>query len=143
MRVDFYHLTQSPAEEAVAQIAQKALASGQRMLVVAEVDARLEAIGRSLWSRNGAFLANGRAGGEHDARQPVLLSDKVDPANSAQILALADGVWREADGLSRMLYFFDGSTIEAARVRWREIKAREGAECHYWKQEGGRWIEAG
>ncbi|MCW1403035.1 DNA polymerase III subunit chi [Novosphingobium sp. MW5] len=143
MRVDFYHLTQSSAEDAVAQIAQKALGGGQRMLVVAEGRAKLERFGEALWAREGTFLANGVAGGVHDQRQPVLLSEQVEPANGAQILALADGEWRESDGFSRVLFFFDGSTIEPARARWRELKAREGAECHYWKQEGGRWIEAG
>ncbi|MFM5929741.1 MAG: DNA polymerase III subunit chi [Novosphingobium sp.] len=143
MRVDFYHLTQSPVEEAVAQIAQKALSGGQRMLVVAEGEGRLEAISKSLWSRNGTFLANGRAGGDHDARQPILLSDSLDAANGAQILALADGQWRESEGFARVLFFFDGSTIEPARARWRDIKSRDGVECKYNKQEGGRWIEAG
>ncbi len=143
MRVDFYHLTETAAEAAVAQIAQKALAGGQRMLVVAEGEGRLEAISTALWSRDGAFLANGRVGGEHDARQPILLSDTLEAANGAQILALADGQWRESEGFARVLFFFDGSTIEPARMRWRDIKSREGVECRYNKQEGGRWIEAG
>ncbi len=143
MRVDFYHLTQSSAEDAVAQIGQKALAQGQRMLVVAEGRDRLQRFGEAMWAREGAFLANGLAGGVHDARQPVLLSEKVEPANGAQILALADGVWRESEGFARVLFFFDSSLIESARLRWRDIKAREGIECRYNKQEGGRWIEAG
>jgi len=141
MRVDFYHRTESTAEVAVAGVARKALASGQRMLVIAEGAGRLAALSEALWAREG-FIANGIAGGPHDARQPVLLSETLEPTNGASLLALADGQWRESDAFERVFYFFDGSTIETSRALWRELRQREGTECHYWKQDGGRWVEA-
>ena len=36
MQVDFYHLTATPLERALPQIAERVLASGGRLLIVAE-----------------------------------------------------------------------------------------------------------
>lgn len=143
MRVDFYHLTRDPAETAIASIARKAVEAGKRMLVVSDDDEQLMRVSEALWASPGSFLANGAQGGPHDARQPILLANTVDPANGAAFLILADGQWREGEGFERTFLFFDGSTIEAARTRWRELGQREGMERHYWRQDGGRWIEAG
>jgi DNA polymerase-3 subunit chi len=144
MRVDFYQLSRDPVEAVVALLADKTLAAGKRLLVVAEDDARLEKVSGALWGRGAeGFLANGRAGGPHDARQPVLLSDTIAPANGAQFVALADGQWREADGFERVFMVFDDSTISAARTCWTMLGGREGVERRFWKQQDGRWIEAG
>ena len=141
MRVDFYQLSRDPAEAAVAAIAAKALAGGKRMLVVAQDEALLGRVSDALWAVKESFLANGYAGGPHDARQPVLLSDQLEAPNGADILALADGKWREAPGFDRVLLFFDNSTIDDARAQWRALRGRDDAECHYWSQAEGRWQE--
>ena len=53
-----------------------------------------------------------------------------------------DGKWRdEAFGFERAFLFFDNSTIDAARGTWRMLGERDGVERHFWKQEGGRWVE--
>ncbi|PKB24860.1 DNA polymerase III chi subunit [Novosphingobium kunmingense] len=144
MQVDFYQLSRDPAETALALLAAKTLDAGQRLLVVAD-DANLrERIGLALWERREAFLANGEAGGAHDARQPILLSGQVEPANQARFAAFADGRWRD-EGLAfdRVFLLFDGATIDDARATWRDLSARDGVECRYWKQDGGRWVQAG
>ncbi|MFA7586155.1 MAG: DNA polymerase III subunit chi [Novosphingobium sp.] len=145
MRVDFYQLSRDPAEGVVPLIARNTLKAGERLLVVSGDDAQLARIGEGLWSLKDTFLANGRAGGAHDARQPILLSDGLRPANGARYLAIADGLWREAEGqaFARTFYIFDQSTLESAREVWRMLRTRDGTERHFWKQEGGRWIEAG
>ena len=142
MRVDFYQTSRDPAEAVVALIARNTLKAGKRLLVVANGPALLGRISETLWARADSFLANGRAGGEHDARQPVLLSDSLDAVNGASCLALADGQWRDPDGFERVFLVFDNSTIDSARGVWRELGIREGTERHFWKQDGGRWIEA-
>ncbi|MFC3173950.1 DNA polymerase III subunit chi [Novosphingobium bradum] len=152
MQVDFYQVSRDPAEAIVAMLAEKTLAGGQRLLVVASGAERLEAIGQALWSRAGrggepTFIANGRAGAGHEERQPVLLAETVDPANGARFVALADGLWRDeaADParFDRAFLVFDAATLEAARACWRSLGEREGLERNFWKQEGGRWTRAG
>jgi len=143
-RVDFYQLSRDPVEVALPLLARAALKAGERMLVVSSHPAQLERIGEALWSQDESFLANGLAGTDHEARQPVLLSTELAPANGARFVALADGVWREGGAdIARTFLLFDESTVEAARGVWKMLRDREGAERHFWKQDGGRWIEAG
>ena len=147
MQVDFYQLGQSAAEQVVVLLAANSLAAGQRLLVVHDNPAVREKLGQALWSAPAAkgaerFLANGEAGGEHDARQPILLSGAVEAANGARFLALADGQWREGEGFDRVFLVFGEETLEGARSCWRMLGEREGVTRNYWKQEDGRWIKA-
>jgi DNA polymerase-3 subunit chi len=143
-RVDFYQLSRDPAEVALPLLARATLNAGERMLVVSADAAQLGRIGEGLWALPDSFLANGRAGEPHQERQPVLLSDSCEPANGARFLALADGRWREeAPDFARTFLLFDDTTLEAARGVWRQLRDREGVERHFWKQQGGRWTEAG
>ncbi len=141
MRVDFYQLSRDPAEAVVPLLAANTLKAGERLLVVSQDDAQLARIGANLWSaKAGGFLAHGFGGGPHDARQPVLLSDGPDAANSAKFVAFADGRWRdEAEGFERVFLLFDGATIDDARGIWRQLDGRETVERHYWEQVGGKW----
>lgn len=146
-RVDFYHLTRDSAEAALAMLAGKVLGAGQRMMVVSADPAQREAVSRSLWEAPG-FLANGLvgndgAGGEDDARQPVLIGDTAQAPNDASIVALADGNWRdEALSFDRALLLFSESTINDARACWKALGQKADVERHYWSQdESGRWRE--
>lgn len=143
MRVDFYLLSSDPAPAAVALLAGKVRQAGERLLVVADDLALLEEISKTLWeAAPEAFLANGIAGDEHDAVQPILLSNDVEPANGASFLLIADGQWREpGDAFNRVLYLFDQETIVGARQTWKALQDRDGLECKFWKQQGGRWVE--
>ena len=143
MRVDFYLLSSDPVPAAVALLASKVRQADERLLVVADDLALLEEISQTLWdSQPEAFLANGIAGDEHDAVQPILLSDNIDPANGARFLLIADGRWREpGETFSRVLYLFDQDTIAGARQTWKALQDREGMERKFWKQQAGRWVE--
>ncbi len=142
MRVDFYQLSRDPAEAALPLLARASLNAGQRMLVVSADDAQLERIAEELWLIKDSFLANGRAGGPHDARQPILLSERLEPANGAKFLALADGIWRDAEApFERVFYLFDEATLQGARDCWRLLGTRDGIERRFWKQQGGKWVE--
>ena len=62
--------------------------------------------------------------------------------NEARFVAFADGAWRdEAFGFERAFLFFDNRTLDAARGTWRMLGERDDVERHFWKQEGGRWVE--
>jgi DNA polymerase-3 subunit chi len=118
------------------------MAADERLLVVSEDAAQRQRISEALWGRlPESFLAHGEAGGAHDARQPILLSASADPANGARFVALADGVWRECDGVTRAFLLFPPERIDEARGCWRMLGTREGVERKYWKQDGGKWRE--
>ena len=142
MRVDFYQLSRDPAELVLPKLAQGTLGAGKRLLVVSEDADQLQRIGEALWTRlPETFLANGLAGGQHDARQPILLSQVAEPANGARYLALADGVWRDMDGAERVFLLFPPERIDDARGCWRMLGTREGVERKYWRQDGGKWLQ--
>ena len=151
MKVDFWLLSRDPAERVVAMIAERVLAGGERALVVSGEPAQRDAIGQALWdAKPEAFLANGEAGGEHDARQPILISEGCRAANSASACILADGQWRpEALGggtldgavFERVFLLFDDAGRDAARAAWREVSARDGLERSFYEQKDGRWAK--
>ena len=147
MQVDFYQLGPVSPVQAVVQLAANTLAAGKRLLVVDSDPARRGNISEALWAAppfrgRESFLANGEAGGPYDARQPILLSEAVEPANGASFVLLADGRWRECEGFERVFLLFGEETLEDARACWRMLGEREGLERRYWKQEGGRWVQA-
>ena len=140
MIVDFYHLTASPLERVLPSVAEKVVAGGGRLLVVAEPD-QLARLDELLWSyARDSFLPHGRDRAES---QPVLLAAEPEAANGAANIALADGRWRdEALRFERAFYFFDESGREAARDAWRRLKGKAEVEARYWKQdERGKWVQ--
>lgn len=143
MRVDFYLLSRDPVEAALPRIAKAVKGAGQRLLVVSADPAQLAALDQALWQQLPEdFLAHGVAGDRHAARQPLLLADSCAAENGATHVALADGQWRdEALAFERVFLFFDQSTIDSARGSWRMLAGRDGVERHFWKQDGGRWVE--
>lgn len=139
-QVDFYHLTRAPLEAVLPKLLEKILAGGGRALVVAQDAGLLARLDEQLWRYDPAsFLPHAVAGGDSDADQPVLLSERPDAVNGARFLLVADGQWpSDAEGFDRTFFLFDESGIANARNEWR----RAGPERHYWKQdENGRWIE--
>lgn len=141
MRVDFYQLSRDSVEVALPLIAQKALAAGERLVIVADPE-RLDRIDTALWTRSPeTFLAHGRSGGVHGARQPILLGEVPAPANGAKYLMLADGNWRdEADAFERVFLMFDAAGTQGARDSWRMLGTRDGVDRRFWRQEGGKWV---
>ena len=143
MQVDFYQLAGSPAEQVIASLSDKVLASDGRLLIVAEDDAFLARLDRLLWDQGAAsFLPHGLAGGVDDARQPILLSSSPDAPNQARNLLIADGTWREAAlTYDRSFYLFDDGSLEGARLAWKLLAGRDGIERRYWAREGGKWVK--
>ena len=145
MQVDFYHLVASPLERVLPKIAEKVVAGGGRLVVVADSDAQRAGLDRLLWTYlPDSFLPHGQAGGAADGDQPVLIAADAAAPNGARNVALADGVWRdEALTFDRAFHFFDDDRIQEARLAWKALAGREGIERRYWKQgDGGRWEQA-
>ena len=143
MLVDFYHLAASPLERVLPQICEKVLASGEKLLLVAE-EPLLGQLDGLLWNYGrDAFLPHGRSDGTAPETQPILLSAETEAYNGATNIALADGIWRaEALGFARTFYFFDAAHLDEARSTWRHLKSAAEAEICYWKQdEHGKWVQ--
>lgn len=145
MRVDFYHLETSPVERALPQLLERVLATGQRAVVMAASDDRIEALTSLLWTYTpDAWLPHGTAKDGFAAEQPVWLTTADENPNGARMLVLTDGMAsdRMAD-YDRCLDLFDGTNEEAttaARSRWSLAKAA-GHELHYWQQTDAGWKE--
>ena len=142
MQVDLYQLAGTAPEQVIASIAEKLLAGGQRLLVVAADEVFLARLDRMLWDQGStSFLPHGLAGGLDDARQPILLSNSPDAPNQARNMLIADGNWREAAlTYDRSFYLFDDATLEGARLAWKLLAGRGGIERRYWAQEEGKWV---
>lgn len=144
MQVDFYHLTALPIERVLPRIAARVLEGGGRLLVVTADAGQAALIDAQLWTYAAdSFLPHARAGDGAEASQPVLIAETVEAANGARNVALIDGAWRDdALAFERAFHFFDDAAIEAARVAWKMLVAREDVTRNYWKQdEDGRWAK--
>ncbi|TCO70321.1 DNA polymerase III subunit chi [Rhodovulum euryhalinum] len=139
----FYHLTRRPLEATLPALLDKALAQGWRVVVRGSAAANLDWLDERLWMGEG-FLPHGRAGGEFDADQPVLLTTGRDTPNGATCLMAVDGAPvspEEAAALERVCILFDGNdpaALDAARSQWRVLTGA-GVAAQYWSEESGRW----
>jgi DNA polymerase III subunit chi len=144
-RVDFYHLTCDPAPLVIARIAERAVAGGDGMTIVADTADLRGAIDDALWTTNAeSFLPHRRIehGPTAGTLEPILIVPAIpDDGDRSGLVALSDGQWRDAAlDFARTLFLFDGQRIDDARGVWRALSNREGTECHYWRQdEQGRW----
>ena len=145
MRVDFYHLQSSPIERALPLLLERVMAAGQRAVVLAASEERVEALANLLWTYNpDTWLAHGTLKDGHAADQPIWLTTAEENPNGAGVLVLTDGMSLERmTGFERCLDLFDGTSDEAtaaARARWAQAKS-QGFELHYWQQSEAGWKE--
>lgn len=145
MQVDFYHLTTTPLDRVLPPIAERVVATGGRLLIVAGDEALRRQLDELLWTYAAdSFLPHAQAGADDDEAQPVLLAADVNAANRARHIALADGIWRpDALDFDRAFHLFDAEHIRDAREAWRSLADRGGIQRRYWKQnDAGRWEQA-
>ncbi len=140
----FYHLTQAPLEVTLRVLLGKSLQAGWRVAVRGRTDTTLNRLDEQLWLvPDDSFLPHGRAGGAHDADQPVLLTTGA-AANDPTCLVSVEGATVEAaevGSMARVMVLFDGhdeAALQTAREQW---KALTGAGCaaKYWSEASGRW----
>ncbi|MBE0454081.1 DNA polymerase III subunit chi [Roseovarius autotrophicus] len=141
----FYHLTRRPLEETLPVLLDKALSAGWRVAVRGVDPARMDWLDARLWhGPEEGFLPHGRAGGPHDARQPVLLTTGTDCPNGAACVMTVDGAEvsvEEVHRLERVCILFDGNdpaSVEVARGQWRALTGA-GAAAQYWSEASGKW----
>ena len=146
-RALFYHLTQSPLESLVPSLLRRALSADMRVVVRGTDPRRLDWLDERLWlGGEDDFLPHGRAGGPHDADQPVLLTERPDMPTAPACLMAIDGATVRPDetaGLDRVWIIFDGhdaAAVAGARAHWRALQGA-GLTLEYWSEASGRWTK--
>jgi DNA polymerase-3 subunit chi len=139
----FYHLTDTPLENALPPILSKSLERDWRVGVYGRHAERIEFLDRHLWSyADMSFLPHGTEGAGH----PVLLSTERDAFEGRELLMLIDGADVPEEALSaheRVCVFFDGNdnaAVSKAREQWVRYSALPH-DCAYWAQESGKWVK--
>lgn len=143
--VFFYHMTLTPLEATLPVLLTRSLQNDWRVVVRGRNVQQLNWLDEKLWLEpEDGFLPHGRAGGAHDADQPVLLTDGTDIPNSADALISIGGAEVTADEMTEMTrvsILFDGNDPDAvahARSQWKAVVAA-GCTAKYWSQDSGRW----
>lgn len=140
---NFYHITQSPVEEVVRSLLSRAHAQGWRVEMRGRDGARMDWFDQRLWGGGDSFLPHGRAGGPHDALQPILLTTGPG-ADGMQAVMSVDGAEvtpEEIAACERVWILFDGkdpAAVQQARGQWKSLTGA-GAKAAYWSEESGRW----
>jgi DNA polymerase-3 subunit chi len=141
-------LTTTSLEQALPRVLEKVLSLGQRAVVVAGSEERVEALAGALWTYDDrSFLPHGTARDGNAADQPIWLTTREENPNAAQMLVLVDGAVADtvAAWPSVCIFFDSGdeAALAATRQRWRDWKAA-GHVVKYFKQgERGGWEQAG
>jgi DNA polymerase-3 subunit chi len=142
--VRFYQLGRRPLEETLATMLERTLQRGQRAVVLAGSEERVEALAQQLWTyAERSFLPHGTARDGMAERQPVWLAAQEGNPNGAEVLFLLDGQRSERlDSFALAAVLFDGGDQErlaAARAQWSELKAA-GHAVTYWAEDAqGKW----
>lgn len=144
--VYFYHLTRQSVDEVLPLLLRRSLDAGWRVAVRGPNPAQLDFLDRHLWQGpDEEFLPHGRAGGAHDKRQPILLTQSADQEtnNPTAIMSIsgADVQPDEVKSMQRVSILFDGhdaAATQAARVQWKAL-TEAGCGAQYWSQDSGRW----
>ena len=143
--VRFYQLGRRPLVEALAVMLERVLERGQRGLVLAASNERVESLADALWTwRENSFLPHGTAADGQAERQPIWLSTEPQNPNGAQVLFLLEGVEAPPEGYDLVAVLFDGADAEQlarARRQWTGLKAA-GHALSYWAEDAqGRWTK--
>ena len=144
--VRFYHLTRTSLDRALPQMLEKTLERGQRAVVRASSEDRVEALATGLWTYNDrSFLPHGSLKDGRGERQPIWLTTQPEAPNGAEVLFLTDGSSTEnLEGFALCAILFDGhdeEAVTAARGQWTGLK-EAGHEVTYWQQDdSGRWSQ--
>jgi DNA polymerase-3 subunit chi len=142
--IRFYHLQRTALEAALPPMLEKTLDRGQRAVVMAGSEERIEHLVDHLWTYSErGFLPHGSARDGNADRQPVWLTTEDENPNAAQVLFLTDGTSsRKVADYQLCVELFDGNdeaAVRTARERWKSYKDA-GHTLTYWQQsDAGRW----
>ncbi|MBU2358863.1 MAG: DNA polymerase III subunit chi, partial [Alphaproteobacteria bacterium] len=134
--VYFYHLTESPIDQALPQLVDRAAGQGWRVLIRGRRMPLLDRLDAVLWQGPpDNFRAHGMAG-DHDADQPILLGIDT-PAEGFDCVMSVDGADLTAAEIAtaaRACVLFDGhdgDALQRARSQWKALTGAAVA-AQYW-----------
>lgn len=139
----FYQLMGAAPETVLPQLLDRVLAQGWRVELRGPDRARMERIDLRLWGPGEDFRPHGLMGGEHDARQPVLLTWGSGTGGRDCLVALdgAPVTLDEVRAAHRVCILFDGgdeAALGAARRLWRSL-ASAGLPARYFERADAGW----
>ena len=146
--IGFYHLTRTPAEQALPKLLGRVLGQGGRALVQCGGPERLAALDAALWTcPDPDWLPHGSAAMGHAEHQPIWLTEHDEPPpNGARYLFLLDAAaTTRIDAYERVFDLFDGNdeaAVQAARERWKAARTA-GHVLSYWQQGPRGWEKKG
>ena len=147
LQIDFYHLRDADIATPLAMLAHKTVASGHKLLILAQKDSHA-AISERLWSfRSDSFLAHAADEEEgHEHAQIWLTSNVAINRIEARFLALTAGLEPpEVQKYERVFNLFDGTSkvaVSAARDSWKRWSGTNDVTCRYFAQDDqGRWSQ--
>ncbi len=123
---------------------EKSLQAGWRVAVLGRTAAMLDRLDEQLWLRpEDGFLPHGRAGGDHDALQPVLLTSERAANDPTCVISVegADVTPDEVGAMARVMVLFDGhdeAALQTAREQWKSLTGA-GVAAKYWSEASGKW----
>ena len=147
--VMFYHLTETPLDDALPKLVERTLARDWRAIIKVLDAEQCETLDALLWTQEPvSFLPHGRDGDEPASDHPIYVTAHDENPNNARI-CFCVGASEPPSGLTeyeRLAVLFDGNdpqAVSVARDQWRALKGG-GHDLTYWKQtaEGG-WQKAG
>lgn len=141
--IGFYHLTRSAADKALPLLLERALAAGQRAVVLCSSEDRVRALDDMLWEcAEPVWLPHGTDKDGDPMLQPIWLTTEDAAANGAHFLFLVDGAnSAHLPRFDRVFDIFDGNNeaaVAEARARWSQAKS-VGHELTYWQQSAHGW----
>ncbi len=141
--IGFYHLTRTPADQALPALLGRTLKAGQRAVVKLGSDARVAELDAALWAcMEPDWLPHGTAATGDADMQPIWLATDDGSPNGARYAFLLDSVQSaRLDAFERVFDLFDGrdeEAVRAARLRWTATKAA-GHVLTYWQQGAKGW----
>lgn len=146
-QVQFYHLTETPLDDALPQLVEKAVERKWRVVIQSAAPERRDALDAHLWAyKPASFLPHGRDGDHPAGDHPIFLTVTQDNPNSAAIRFLVDGAAPPDDlaGYERIMVMFDGGDEDAlatARSQWKALKAASHDLTYYRQTPEGRWTK--
>ena len=146
--IQFYHLLSTPLERALPKLMEKAVTTGDNVLVLVGDEQMMDKLNTALWTyEEQSFLPHGSSKDPHPEQQPIYITYAEENPADAKILVVTDGSQLDDFGdMKKVLDIFNGhdeNEVSKARVRWKAYK-EAGHEIRYiQQQENGKWKEMG
>lgn len=151
-QINFYHTTgdtPGAVDAVLPSLLNKAIGSGQRVLLVAPTAARCRRLDEALWSfAESSFLPHALLEDPHPAEQPVLIANAEEDFSAhlhQRIPLLVSGAEAVLPSLlgsqsPRILYMFTAAAadVERARPLFKQLKG-EGHQLTYHQQTATGW----